>query len=316
MKEIKLGTSTLKVSELCLGTMYFGIKVSEEESFKLMDYYYEHGGRFFDTANKYATWVPGFPEPVGEHMLSRWIRSRGCRNEILVATKMGFPYGDVPRGLSRDLIIQEVDKSLLRLGIDQIDLMYAHADDEHTPQEETMEAFHSLVQAGKVKALGASNFHAWRLARANRIAEENGWTPYSCTQTRLSVLWPDVNANFGRQLPASVEILDYCRCNDVTILCYSPLLQGFFGREDRDIPEGYKSSQNMKIVKIFTEEAAVQGVSANSLVLSWMRGQGFIPLITGSSIEQIKENMESLDLTVSQDADDRIKELYYPHKED
>jgi aryl-alcohol dehydrogenase-like predicted oxidoreductase len=179
MKEVLLGKSGLTGSELCLGTMYFGIKVSEEESFRLMDYYYDQGGRFFDTANKYATWVPGFSEPVGEYMLGRWIKSRGCRKDVVVATKMGFPYGDVPQGLSRQLILQEVDKSLTRLGLEQIDLLYAHCDDYNTPQEETLEAFHSLIKAGKVKSLGASNFQTWRLAKSNLLAQEKGLTPYS-----------------------------------------------------------------------------------------------------------------------------------------
>ncbi|MDC7235061.1 MAG: aldo/keto reductase [Spirochaetales bacterium] len=315
MKEIQIGKNGITSSELCLGTMYFGIKVPEDESFRLMDYYFEQGGRFYDTANKYATWVPGFPEPVGELMLSRWIKSRSNRNEIQIATKMGFPYGDVPQGLKKELIFQEVDKSLKRLDVEQIDLLYAHTDDYSTPQEEYMEAFDSLVKAGKVKALGASNFYAWRMASANEIAVKNGWTPFSCTQARLSVLWPKVNANFGRQLPVTPEVLDYCKVQDVALLCYSPLLQGFFGRTDRDMPAEYDTPQNNEIVTLFRDAAADMNVSANTLVLSWMREQGMIPLITGSTMEQIKENIDSLDCRLDSGISDKIASLYYPHRE-
>ena len=315
MRDVPLGKGGLNGSELCLGTMYFGVKIAEEDAFTLMDYYYEQGGRFFDTANKYATWVPGFSEPVGEYMLGRWIKSRGSRKDVLVATKMGFPYADVPMGLSRKLILQEVDKSLHRLGLDHIDLLYAHTDDYDTPQEETLEAFHSLVTAGKVRSLGASNFYAWRLAKANELARENGWTPYSCLQARLSVLWPRINADFGRQLPASVEVLDFCQREELALLAYSPLLQGFFGRTDRPLPDEYDTPLNKDIIKLFREEGEAQNVSANTLVLSWMRAHGYIPLITGSTREQIKENLDSLNYNVSKSCDDRICDLYYPHRE-
>lgn len=315
MKNISIGKNGIHSSELCLGTMYFGIKVPEDESFRLMDYYFEQGGRFFDTANKYATWVPGYPEPVGELMLGRWIKSRSNRNEIQIATKMGFPYGDVPQGLKKELIQQEVDKSLKRLGVECIDLLYAHTDDYNTPQEEYMAAFDTVVKAGKVKAIGASNFYAWRMASANEIARNNNWTPFSCTQARLSVLWPRVNADFARQLPASVEMLDYCKVQGIGLLCYSPLLQGFFGRTDRGIPSGYDTPQNNDIVKLFRDAAAEMNVSANSLVLSWMREQGMIPLITGSSLQQIRENIDALDINMNREMSDKIASLYYPHRE-
>ncbi|MBF9018870.1 MULTISPECIES: aldo/keto reductase [unclassified Oceanispirochaeta] len=315
MKNIKIGNKGISSSELCLGTMYFGIKVPEDESFRLMDYYYDQGGRFYDTANKYATWIPGFPEPVGELMLGRWIKSRSNRADVQIATKMGFPYGVVPLGLKKELIIQEVDKSLKRLGVEQIDLLYAHTDDYDTPQEEYMEAFDSVVKSGKVKALGSSNFYAWRMAAANEIAEKNGWTPFSCTQAKLSVLWPKVNANFGRQLPVTAEMLDYCKVQDIALLCYSPLLQGFFGRTDRDMPADYDTPQNNEILNYFRDAAADMNVSANTLVLSWMREQGMIPLITGSSLQQIKENIDSLDYSLSKEISDKIAGLYYPHRE-
>jgi aryl-alcohol dehydrogenase-like predicted oxidoreductase len=112
-----------------------------------------------------------------------------------------------------------------------------------------------------------------------------------------------------------VDVLDYCKHENVALLCYSPLLQGFFGRTDRTIPEEYNTPQNQEIVRLFRQEGEVQNLSANTLVISWMRSQGFIPLITGSTIQQMKENMDSLSCSVSPDCDDKIKDLYYPHQE-
>lgn len=315
MKSVILGDSNLSVSELCLGTMYFGIKVPEEDAFRLMDLYYEAGGRFFDTANKYATWVPGFPEPVGEHFISRWIESRKNRASIIIATKIGFPYLDVSQGLTRKLIIQETEKSLERLGTDHIDLLYAHTDDTETPQEEVMEAFDKLIQSGKVRAVGASNFSSWRLALANTTARTNGWSSYCCTQTRLSPLWPKVHADFGRQVPASPEILDYCRSNSVSVLAYSPLLQGFFGRDDRNIPDGYDTADNRRIVSLIRKEAKEQNLNPNVVALAWMKEQGFIPLITGSNPDQINQNLQSTSVNISPETNREINRLYFPKEE-
>ncbi len=314
MNTVTLGKSNLTVSEMCLGTMFFGIKISEEESFRLMDFYYEQGGRFFDTANKYSTWIPGFPEPVGEYVVGRWINSRGCRNEVILSTKLGFPYLDVPRGLTKNLIISEVDKSLQRLNISQLDILYAHADDYNTPIEETLEAFHSLIKAGKVRALGNSNFYTWRTAQSNSIAAANGWTPYCCSQMRLSILWPKVNAKFGNQVPATEELLDYSTRENLSVLCYSPLLQGFFGRDDRDLPGEYDTPQNIEICDLIQNEANQSGVSGNVVVLAWMLEQGFIPLITGSRKEQIQENLSALSFKLSAEASEKINNLYYPNK--
>lgn len=294
MRQTTVGNTGLKASVLSLGTMYFGIKVSEKDSFLLLDEYLAEGGDLIDTANKYATWIPGFEEPVGELLIGKWLRMRNNRSRVKIATKMGFPYLDVPMGLTPKLIEQEVNASLARLGVDYIDLLYAHTDDYSTPQEVYMEAFDRLVRQGKVCHLGASNFFAYRLAAAQRA----GNTPFCCVQTRLSLLWPMESADFGRQVPASFELTKLCEEEDVRLLCYSPLLSGIYSRDDRDMPPQYDYPRNHQVLKDIRNLAAGLKVTGNQLVLAWMLHRGWIPLITGSNREQLKENIAAEQLSL------------------
>ncbi len=311
MERVTLGNSGVEVSDICLGTMYFGVKVAEDLSHRFMDIYYERGGRFFDTANKYCTWVPRFEEPVGEGMINRWLKSRK-HTDTFIATKLGFPYKDVPMSLNPEIIKQEVDKSLERLGVDCIDLLYGHVDDYETPQEEYMQAFDSVVKAGKVREIGLSNVTAWRVAKANSIAKVNGWKELSCVQTRLSILWPRIDADFARQVPASAELLDLSREEGITLLCYSPFLQGCFGRDDRPIPDGYNTGYNRNCMAIISSIADKYEVSGNTIVASWMIEQGFIPLVTGSTEEQIIQNCEARAGLMAEDDVELLSKRFYP----
>ena len=160
MKTVQLGNTGERVSQLCMGTMYFGTRQDEATSFALLDQYAEAGGTFLDSANIYAGWVPGFAGGESETVLGRWMAARGNRERMFVATKVGFPYADVEQGLTARLIETECEKSLRRLGVETIDLYYAHVDDRQTPLQETLEALHRLVQAGKVRYVGASNYVA------------------------------------------------------------------------------------------------------------------------------------------------------------
>jgi aryl-alcohol dehydrogenase-like predicted oxidoreductase len=297
----RLGTTDAEVSALCLGTMYFGSRTDEEASWELLDRYYEAGGRFLDTANKYATWVEDYDEPKSEPLLGEWIEERGVREELTIATKVGFPYPGVPRGLDPGLVEEEVEKSLDRLSIETIDLLYVHGDDYDTPQESYMRALHGLVEAGKVQHLGASNVFAWRLARANQIAAERGLTPFSCLQPRFSYLIPDRGADFGRQVPATDELVDYADRNGLTLVPFSPLLKGVYGRDDREIPAGYVRTENRLKMDLVRELAAEYGVGGNQIVLAWMaqRDPPIVPLFGASTPEQLEANVVALDVDLS-----------------
>ena len=184
MRKITLGKTGIEISVLGLGTMYFGSKLDERTSFRLMDLYQEHGGNFLDSANKSASWLPGCKGGESEMLISKWLKQRGRAADLVIATKVGFPYGDVPRSLKKEIIISECELSLRRLGVECIDLYFAHAYDPDTPIEETMEAFHQLKKAGKIRYVGASNYMAWRLEEANSLAELKDWEEFCCLQQR------------------------------------------------------------------------------------------------------------------------------------
>jgi aryl-alcohol dehydrogenase-like predicted oxidoreductase len=291
--------------------MYFGTNVDRETSFEILDTYYEAGGRFLDTANNYATWLDDYDEPESEPLVGEWLEERGVRDEMTIATKLGFNLPDQPRSLAPDTIEQEVAGSLDRLGIDTIDLLYAHVDDPETSQEATMEAFADVVDAGKVRQLGASNFPAWRLARANRIASDRGLPRFECLQARFSYLIPDRDAGFGGQLPTTDEMVDYCEQHDLTLLPYSPTLQGAYGRDDRPIPDGYVRSENSLKMDAIETIADRTGVDGNTVVLAWMRdrAQPTIPVFGCSSVAQLEANLAAVDLEFSDGERERLNAI-------
>jgi len=192
MKTTSLGFTNLSVSQMCLGAMYFGTRNDEATSFRLLDMYVEAGGFFIDTANIYSHWVTGCKGYESERLLGRWMKARKNRSSVVIATKVGFeiPAYGVERGLPATTILQECEKSLRNLGVETIDLYYAHCDDPNTPLEETLSAFDRLVQAGKVRTIGASNYLAWRLEEARWVSQTHGWSEFCCVQQRHTYLRP------------------------------------------------------------------------------------------------------------------------------
>ena len=308
MKTMPLGRTGIDVSALCLGAMYFGTRQNQAESFALLDQYYEAGGRFIDTANIYAWWedngVGGESEPV----LGAWIRERKNRDQLFVASKVGFNYQDVPVGLTADLIEQECEKSLKRLGLETIDLYYAHVDDRSTPVEETLEAFGRLVQAGKVRHVGASNFSAWRLEESRCASLANDWPDYCCVQQRYTYLRPRPGTNFGPQLAANDDLLDYCRSRGTTLLAYSVLLSGAYTRPERAVAEQYAGTDTEIRLVTLRAVAQEQNASPNQVILAWMLQSDppVLPLVAASTSAQLQENIDALDITLSEGQMERL----------
>ena len=216
MDKVKLGKTDANVSIMCLGTMYFGTKVSKDTSFDIMDNYLEKGGSFLDTANIYAYGVNGSKGGESEEIIGKWFKLRGNRDKTFIATKVGFacPVDNMKDGLSSKQIEEACDLSLKRLGIDEIDLYYAHVDDRETDLEETLEAFRNLIKKGKIKYLGASNFTAWKMQKANLLSEFKGYPSYVCIQTRYTYFLPRSGASFTPQLSANYDLIDYCNNNN------------------------------------------------------------------------------------------------------
>lgn len=273
-----------------------------------MDQYADAGGFFLDTANIYSFWLPGFEGGESETVLGKWLQARQNRSRLFIATKLGFAYQDVERGLRADQIERECEKSLKRLQTDVIDLYYAHVDDRNTPLEETMEAFDRLIKAGKVRYIGASNFLAWRLEKARWVSRTSNWAEYRCIQQRYTYLRPKPGASFGAQISANDDLLDYCRSEGITLLAYSPLLNGAYTRADRDFQEQYRGPDSDARLATLHVVAAETGATANQIVYAWMMQSEppVIPLMAASTDEQMKENLGALDIALSVEQMDRL----------
>jgi aryl-alcohol dehydrogenase-like predicted oxidoreductase len=310
MRTVPLGGTDVRVSAFCLGTMHFGSRTDRETSYRLLDQYVEAGGSFLDTANIYARWVPGFKGGESETLLGEWMRECGNRSQTFVATKVGFQYPGVERGLRAHQIEAECEKSLQRLGVDAIDLYYAHVDDRDTPMEETMEAFDRLVKAGKVRFIGASNFLAWRLEEARWVSQTRGRAEYCCIQQRYSYIRPKPGASFDPQIATNDDLLDYCRVRDITMLAYSPLLSGACTRADRAFSEQYLGPDTDVRMAALKAVASEVGATANQVVLAWMvqSDPPVIPLVAASTVGQMEENLRALEIEFSPEQMTRLNE--------
>jgi aryl-alcohol dehydrogenase-like predicted oxidoreductase len=290
--------------------MYLGTRTDEEMSYQLLDQYVDAGGIFIDTANIYAHWVAGFKGGESETILGKWLISRDNRSETFIATKVGFQYGDTVRGLRAGQIVDECEKSLRRLGIDTIDLYYAHVDDRNMPQEETLEAFDRLVHAGKVRFIGASNFLAWRLEEARWTSRQNGWAEYVGIQQRYTYLRPKPGTNFDPQIAVNDDLLDYCRVQEIALLAYSSLLSGAYVRDERNFDEGYLGPDSDARMVALRGVASETEATLNQVILAWMM-QGtppIIPVMAASTPEQMDENLAALDLKLSDEQLSRLND--------
>jgi aryl-alcohol dehydrogenase-like predicted oxidoreductase len=303
MKTVTLGSSGVPVSALCLGAMFLGTRQDEATSFRLLDQYVDAGGKFIDTANIYAAWVPGRRGGESETLLGRWMRQGSNRDRLFIATKVGFEYPGVPRGLTPELIERECEKSLQRLGVDTIDLYYAHVDDRQTPLRETMEALDRLVKSGKVRFIGASNYRAYRLERAHALSRVNDWHEFCCVQQRHTYLRLRPGASFDPQLAANEDLLDYVRARkgEFALLAYSALLGGAYTRPDRPIPDQYVGPDSAARLATLRAVAQEIGATPNQVVLAWLLhgDPPVIPLIAVSTAEQMAENLGALEVKLS-----------------
>jgi len=281
--------------------MYLGSREGKDVSYRLLDQYVEAGGLFIDTANIYAHWVPGGKGGESEILLGQWLKERGNRQQIFLASKVGFNYSEQERGLTARQIEVEAEKSLRRMGVETIDLYYAHRDDRTTPLEETLEAFNRLVQAGKVRFIGASNYLAWRLEKAYWVSKTHSWAKFCCIQQRYTYLRPRPGTTFEPQVAANDDLLDLCRSERVTLLAYSALLSGAYTREDRLVPEQYRGADTGARLAAFRTGAQETGFSPNQVILAWMmQGEpAVLPLIAASTEVQLQENIDALKLRLT-----------------
>jgi aryl-alcohol dehydrogenase-like predicted oxidoreductase len=310
MKTVPLGDTGARVSALCLGAMNFGTKLDEKGSVPLLDRYFEAGGRFLDTANNYAVWWGG-DGTESENVLGRWMRERRNRDDLFLATKVGFNTPAVGSGLSRKIIRQEIEGSLRRLGTDHVDLYYAHKDHRADPLGETLAAFDELHRAGKVRFIGCSNYRAWRIEEARALSRRNGWVSYCCVQQRHTYLRPAPGASFGPQLPVDDELRDYCAAHagDFLLLGYSSTLGGAYtGRADRPVPAQYGGPDSDARLAALKKVAREAGATPVQVMYAWMLRSTplALPLVSAGSVDQLAENLGALRVTLS---DEQMKSL-------
>lgn len=300
MKKILLPNG-LTVSEVALGAMNFGTTTPKDEAYRTLDLYIERGGNFIDTSNNYAHWAGTGDE--SETLLGEWLRDRGCRDSLVIATKVGFDRHGKGEGLKREQIEYWIDESLRKLGTDYIDLYYAHTDDVNTPIEETMEAFDRLVKKGKVRTLGSSNFDTWRLAEANMIAEYNGWTPYTAMQQRFSYLnaRAGVAPKYTFNEIVNRERLRFLKDKDMPLIAYSCLCKGAYEDESR-MPDEHEGGARFELVRRL---AAEKGVNPSAIVIAWLINlyklenyPRVIPLFSSTSAH-LADNLRGIDVELT-----------------
>ncbi|MEV7349209.1 aldo/keto reductase [Micromonospora chalcea] len=309
-----------KVSVLSLGAMLFGTATDEATSFAILDRYVEVGGTFIDTSDNYAFWQNGGQGGESEELLGRWRRSRGVGDEVVIATKLGArplapgtSYVDNPEGLSAKVIRESAERSRERLGLDRIDLLYAHIEDHTVALRETVEGFAELVAEGTVGLLGASNHRAWRVERARALAAAAGLPGYEVLQYHRSYLPRrlDVPSELDRDGDVGwvgPDLLSYLRAEpQLTLVAYSPLLKGAYVRPER-LGEEYAVPATPARLEALRAVAAETGATVNQVVLAWLMGGDIpsIPLVGFSSVAQLEESLGAVDLELTPEQRTRL----------
>ncbi|GAA5140769.1 aldo/keto reductase [Pseudonocardia adelaidensis] len=299
---VKIGSSDLDVTRLCLGGNVFGWTADRDTSFAVLDAYVAAGGNFVDTADSYFWRAPGNSGGESEALIGEWMASRGNRDDVVVATKVGsWPQR---KGLSAKNIAEAVDDSLRRLRTDHIDLYYAHRDDPDVPQEETADAFDALVKAGKVRALGASNFTAERLRSALEISARDGLAPYVALQPHYNLVEREEYENALAPLVAS---------EGLACMPYYALAKGFLTgkyRPDTQVEsersEGalaYLDDRGRAVLAVLDEIAAGHGVPVPAVALAWLAAQPTVtaPIASARTPEQLAALLPMLELQLTDD---------------
>jgi len=329
MRHLTIGAATAaprRVSALALGAMRFGTATPEPAAFAILDHFLAAGGNFIDTANNYAWWHDGSRGGHSEAVLGRWRASRGLTDEVVIATKLGarptragVEFADraaVDEGLSAAAIRAAARESLERLGVERLDLLYAHVEDPRVPLAETVAALGALVAGGEVGLLGVSNHRAWRVERARALASAAGVAGYEVLQYHRSYLQhrtdlPSPRSRFGEPGLLSADLCDYMTAEpDLVNVAYSPLLAGGYTRPDKAPGEEYTAAGNAARLGALTEIARETDATPNQVVLAWLMGDSppSIPLVGASSVDQLQESLDAVELTLSADQRARLDE--------
>ena len=320
MDFVNLGRTGLKVSRVCLGCMTYGVpergahpwSLDEEKSRPFFQRALELGINFFDTANTYS-------DGTSEEIVGRALRDFARRDEVVLATKVFYPMREGPnaRGLSRKSIMIEIDASLRRLGTGYVDLYQIHRWDNHTPIEETLEALHDVIKAGKARYIGASSMFAWQFSKAQYLARQNGWTPFVSMQNHYNLLYREEER----------EMLPLCAAEGVGVVPWSPLARGRLTRDSNETTNRLEKDEFGKTLYAATEDAdrrviarvaevaAQRGVPRAQVALAWLVQKPFItaPIVGASKLNHLDDAVAALSLKLTPEEIASLEEPYVPH---
>jgi len=320
MQYTHLGRAGIQVSRICLGTMTYGTSkwrpwvLNEEPSRPFIRRALELGINFFDTADMYS-------DGLSEEVLGRAIGEFARREEVVIATKVYFPMGSSQneRGLSRLHILRAIDSSLRRLGTDYVDLYQIHRWDPETPIEETLEALHDVVKAGKARYIGASSMFAWQFAKALFLADQHGWTRFVSMQNHYNLVYREEER----------EMLPLCQDQRIGVIPWSPLARGFLAgnripaqwgdtvraKTDDYAKSMYFQDSDFAVASRVKTLAAARGVTPAQIALAWMLHKPGItaPIIGASRMPQLEESVAAVEIQLTQEESTSLEELYEPH---
>jgi aryl-alcohol dehydrogenase-like predicted oxidoreductase len=298
-----LGRSGLKIAPLMIGANVFGWTADRAATFKVLDAFVDAGVGGIDTANVYSRFVPGNVGGESETLIGAWLKASGKRNKVVIATKAGMDMGGDNKGLSRRYLMQAVDESLARLGIEQIDLYQAHRDDEDVPQEETLGAFAEMIKQGKVRAIGCSNFSAARLQSALAISAKNNWPRYETVQ-------PEYNLMAREKFEGALQ--DLCVREEIGAIVFYSLASGFLsgkyrtatdlvGRARGGSVEQYMNPHGMAVLAALDEVAEQLSATPAQVALAWVMAKPGIaaPIASATYENQVKDLVGALNLKLS-----------------
>ncbi len=321
MNQVNLGRSGLKVSQLCLGCMTYGVPdrgthewtLPEDESRPFIKRALELGITFFDTSNSYS-------DGTSEEILGRALKEYARRDEVVIATKVYFPMrkDTAARGLSRKNILAEIDNSLRRLGTDFVDLYQIHRYDSDTPLEETLEALHDVVKSGKARYIGASSMYAWQFCKALQLADRHGWTRFVSMQNHMNLLYREEER----------EMMGLCREEGIGVIPWSPLARGKLARPwqsqstkrsetDQMTKNLYDTTEDADraVVARVEEVARERGVPMAQVALAWVVQKGGVtaPIVGASKPHHLEDAVAALSLSLSDEEIKRLEEPYVSH---
>ncbi len=301
----ELGRSGLKVGPLALGGNVFGWTADESTSFKVLDAFVAAGLNLIDTADAYSRWVPGNKGGESETIIGKWLASRRNRSQVIIATKVGVEMGPGEQGLSRAYILRAVERSLTRLNTDYIDLYQSHRDDPQTPIEETLGAYADLIEQGKVRAIGASNFTAQRLRASLQASVEGGLPRYESLQP---------NYNLYDRAGFEGELAELCVKEHIGVISYFSLASGFLTgkyRSEADLANRARAyrvkemlnERGLRILHALDAVARDVGATPAQISLAWLLARGVTaPIASATSVEQLEELVGATRVTLRGEA--------------